>query len=622
MTAGAPGADGAATLEEARSLLARGELLAAHDLAHGLVDHPDPLTAVAAGHVVALGLARSGATERAAELARELAERLDALPATATGLVGDVLALRARVDKDRGRFRSAARRYEAAAPSAGAYALVNAATMWALAGDREQSRRLALAAQEACTGEDHWAAATRAEAALLLGDVGRAGREVELAGRRSTGRWAERATTRRQLEAVCGATGADPALLGPLANPTVFHYCGHMVDPPPEPPRSGPGGAGRAQAGRPARRFAAEDEPEVAARVAAAIAAEGLGIGFGALACGGDILVAEALLAAGGELHVVLPFEAEEFVALSVAPAGAGWVDRFHRCVEAAASVSAASDGAYLEDPEVLAFGSRVAMGEAVNLARALAAPVCQLAVYDGVEPGPGALAGTAVDVATWGGLGRRTVTVTVGDGGRPAAVGSPGPVAGSRPSRRQRALLFADVAGFSRLGDAQLPAFMDRVMGALGRAVDAHGEHVVLRSTWGDGLYLALDDVAAAAQCALALQEAFASVDLSGAGLGSLSGLRVGVHAGLAYSATDPVTGGPSVFGADVTRTARIEPRTPEGEVYATVQFAALLALVGAGTGVRCEYVGRMPTAKGYGELPMYRLTPRSVRASARAPA
>jgi hypothetical protein len=54
--------------------------------------------------------------------------------------------------------------------------------------------------------------------------------------------------------------------------------------------------------------------------------------------------------------------------------------------------------------------------------------------------------------------------------------------------------------------------------------------------------------------------------------------------------------------------RTARIEPITPPGEVYASEAFAA----VAAATGIRdlaFDYVGRKALAKQYGSLGLYHL-------------
>ena len=82
----------------------------------------------------------------------------------------------------------------------------------------------------------------------------------------------------------------------------MVHFCGHRL-----------GGV----------RFTAGREGEVARRIAEAVRGARIGYAYGSLASGADILWAEAIMAAGGELHVVLPFAHDEFVAWSVAPAGA-----------------------------------------------------------------------------------------------------------------------------------------------------------------------------------------------------------------------------------------------------------------------------------------------------------
>jgi hypothetical protein len=61
-------------------------------------------------------------------------------------------------------------------------------------------------------------------------------------------------------------------------------------------------------------------------------------------------------------------------------------------------------------------------------------------------------------------------------------------------------------------------------------------------------------------------------------------------------------------VMGRGLTRAARIEPRTPAGEVYVTTGFAALLRLE-PGSGVTSEYVGHLTTAKNFETTPMYLL-------------
>jgi adenylate cyclase len=69
-----------------------------------------------------------------------------------------------------------------------------------------------------------------------------------------------------------------------------------------------------------------------------------------------------------------------------------------------------------------------------------------------------------------------------------------------------------------------------------------------------------------------------------------------------------DPVLRINMVMGRGLTRAARIEPRTPPGEVYVTTSFAALLRLE-PDSGVTSEYVGHLTTAKNFETTPMYLL-------------
>ncbi|MEM7746332.1 MAG: adenylate/guanylate cyclase domain-containing protein, partial [Pseudomonadota bacterium] len=197
----------------------------------------------------------------------------------------------------------------------------------------------------------------------------------------------------------------------------------------------------------------------------------------------------------------------------------------------------------------------------------------------------------------------------------REGAVLDPRRFAGHVPpdmgNRRQRTMIFGDLKGFSALSDAQLPRFVDTVLGTCAEVLDAHGAHLQFRNTWGDGLFVVFDDLAAAVACAFTLRDAIGGIDLAAHGLPPALGLRLGLHYGPVYESTDPVLQRLNFFGYHVSRAARIEPITPEGEVYVTEQAAAALA-VDAYADFRCDYVGRVPLAKGYGTFPMYALSRR----------
>ena len=115
-------------------------------------------------------------------------------------------------------------------------------------------------------------------------------------------------------------------------------------------------------------------------------------------------------------------------------------------------------------------------------------------------------------------------------------------------------------------------------------------------------------DDTGKAAECALQLQEGVGRIDLTAAGFPADMGLRVGLHLGPIYGAHDPILKRENFYGAQVNRTARIEPVTPEGCVYVTETMAAVLALHNADA-FTCEYVGMTEAAKRYGAMRMFLL-------------
>ncbi len=588
----------AAWLQEIREAMDRGEYLTAFDLAtEALNGHP---TACSLQHQMILALARAGATEQALEALastriEERASRDD--PA----LQEDIAALRARLAKDHALAVSGAERTTRAAVAARKYediyrrlhrpyTCINAATMWLLAGDEARARDLAGQAWDMCraaspqTDDDrYWQAATEAEAAIHLGDPTGLREALTRAARYGTDRLASVAATRKQLLLICSRRGINPADLDVLSVPMVIHYGGHRVAPP-------------GQTGR----FLAESEPKVAEAIRAHLDEQRVGFGYGSLASGADILFAEALLDRHAELHVVLPFAKDEFTAVSVEPCGDGWLRRFDRCLQGATSVTYATQGQYLADDSLFDYCARVAMGEALIRAAFLTAPIAQVVVWDR-KPAKGA-AGTAIDVATWQRGGHVTHVIPVEGTGEDSLVEA----THVKPPRALKAMLFGDFHGYSKLTDTEIPTFMTGVMGRLGGVLDGFHSEILHQNTWGDGLYVVLSDVQAAARCSLALQATIRDLDLDRLGLPPTLGLRIGAHVGPVFEGWDPVLKQPAFFGTEVTRTARIEPRTPEGEVYVTHAFAALLAL-DEEESLSCEYVGHIPTAKEYGVFPMY---------------
>jgi len=599
-------------LAEARRCEHQGELFRAYDLAkQGLEKFPgDPRL----GYRAVLCLASSGATRQAFELldGLDLEHGGEASPATAIGL--DIATLRPRLMKDAalaaakedrpGLLDAAARAYrdvyhraKAAANPEAYYPGINGATLSLLAGDEAKAMALARDVLDqlsvhAADRKAYYEIATEVEAELILGDVARARDRAR--GLRTRMReqaqadYRGMASTTRQLRLVVDAKGIAEAWQDALAPPRVIHYGGHII--------AAPGVAGR---------FRADQEPAIKKAIEEMLAAEDVGFGYGSLAAGADILFAEALLARGASIHVVLPFDREEFIEVSVRSAGAGWVERFEKCFRIAeenGAVHFATEDRYLGDTHLFGYCSQLAMGLALLRAQHLAAAVEQIVVWDG-NPSPGP-AGTAADVAMWAHAGLPRKEIRVGDGFRPKDRST----SERGLERRPRAMLFGDMHGFSGLRDDQLPRFIELVLGCFARVIDRNQADILLANTWGDGLFLVFDDAGKAAGCALELQEAVDAIDLAAARLPSDMKLRVGVHLGPVYGGRDPVLRRDNFFGVHVSRAARIEPVTPEGSVYVTETMAAVLALHNSATFI-CDYVGMTESAKHYGPMRMFLL-------------
>lgn len=467
------------------------------------------------------------------------------------------------------------------------YPAINAATLALFGGDVEAADRLAgevldlvaprIASLNEAAPDHYWVLATALEAHLVRGDLdaarGLVDQVVAVAGSDD----AALATTGRQLERIVAAKKLDAGVLAAFRVPTVVHFLGNM------------------------------HATTVAADIAALLEGIRVGAAYGSLAAGADILFAEELVRRGVAVNVVLPFATDDFIEESVRPIGQDWVARFEACLAAAKTVRFATEDGYLGDDQLFPYCGSFAMGLARLCARHLHAPLLQLAVWDGVVK-DGAIAGTAADMSAWREAGLPVRVVPTG----PDADVEKLPAwhrAQVAPGRRDtRAMLFGDIHGFSKLSDAQLPLFTKKIMGTLGEVVRRHQQHIAFVNTWGDGIFVVFRDAGRAAACALDMQDAMNAIDLVAQGLPETLTLRLGGHVGPVYELDDPVTDRPNYYGAHVSRAARIEPITPEGCVYVTETFAAMLALHNAAQ-FSCDYAGNTEMAKHYGRLRMFLL-------------
>ncbi len=506
-------------------------------------------------------LARSGALDRAWALFREGGYDRAVEDSAA-------LAVKGRLLKDRAWRATGAARADLLVRAAASYAaadtldpqpylLINAAACRALAGDVRGAVAAADAVLDRIAQTTHiaetpyWLSATRAEALLIKDDVAGAQAALQEAYRHDPDGYDDHAVTLRQFSRLIAVLGGDKIWLDAHRPPASLHYSGHLgVDE----------GAGNA----------------LRDAVDAILSQDGVGFGFGALAAGSDIIIAEALIARGAELHLIFPAAVGDFCRQSVAPYGSGWVPRFEACLAAAKSVRiAAQVDAEAFEPLATALASDLAMGATLLNARRLESNAIQLLVIDEGDGPYGGGKATARDGGAWlnTGAAQRVVREP-----RSTAVTPSSAMAEGRADRRLFAAVMLQFSGLDALGDGAFArAFDDEIAPFLIRVQASHGS-VVSTQPCGNGRILTFADCQAAA--------------LFGRGLADLSPpdgfpLRIAGHYGLFLYRDD------MLIGSALSAIEDVIAATHDGTFTVSNAFATALQIAGGPDRFDAQYVG-----------------------------
>ena len=566
-------------------------------------------------HLLALALARSGVTDSARAILENLyveghqdEETIGLLARTYKDAADTSFDPAPRQDYLRRAHQLYTKAYE---QSGGYWSGINAATTAVLLGDHNLAAKLARDVCEACNRELqrvdqanrdlYWPLATLGEASLILGEWSAAenfySKAAEVAGKR----YGDIHSSRRNARLLLGNSDGDRERIERCFRiPAVVAFAGHMVDQP----------------GRPYHRFPPELESAVRDAIRERLKKLNAGFGFSSAACGSDILFLETLLEMGGDVHIFLPYEKNEFIRDSVEiVAGADWGPRCEEVLKRAASVHVASSYKFATGTVEYDYVNRLLHGMAAVLARQLDTTLSPLAVWDGrTGDGP---CGTASSVEHWKKSDLPVEIIAIDQilqrhsPGLALEASSqqdlPHPAAPARAEFYTEicGLLFADAVGFSKLNDHEVQLFVRHFLGLVAEVMAKSPHTPLVKNTWGDGLYFVFKDARDAGVLALDLCQQICCTNWHARGLCDLS-LRISLHAGPVYSCMDPITQRQSYMGAHVSRAARIEPITPPGQVYASQAFAALSAVERVRE-FTCDYVGRVMLAKNYGTFPTY---------------
>lgn len=497
--------------------------------------------------------------------------------AAALSVKGRLLKDRAlsNVGVERRRFYAeASRAYRSAAEASGAtYPLINAATLSLLSGDQALAYSLAADALKRIERDPdepetpYYAGATRAEALLLLDRQAEARATFAEAVALAPRAWEDHASTLRQFALILEAQGRDTAWLDAHRPPRSIHFGGHMS-------------------------FDAKvlRREQLDRKIAALLEEENVGFGFGALAAGADIIIAEALLARGAELHAVLPGGVESFAAVSVDPFGKTWRKRFDAVLAKAQTVRGVRPFGERPDRTTIAVADEIAMGAAVMNARRLESQALQLLVLD--QASSSAAEGQADNAhGRWAGAGWRQRIITAPREPQPA--GPPPPL----PSREHRRLALLAIR-IDPTGDDAVARLTE-----LARALDEGASPAIPPYFTGEQVLLGYGE---------AIDAARAATDLAG----SISGgqaIGIGGHYGIADPIDDPFSGAPRLGGEPAQLAAAAAASAPPGSICVTEDFAAALAAANAAD-LCSELIGELEARGGGAPVALYALKPRPI--------
>ncbi|HYG47991.1 MAG TPA: TRAFs-binding domain-containing protein [Allosphingosinicella sp.] len=524
----------------------------------------EPATAI----IAVIANARAGALDHAWAIFRSAGLDARSEDPAVLNLKGRLLkdeALRCSAYRQRRLLREAAAAYRASAsvrPSS--YALINAATLSLLAGDDTSARaegQAVLFQIERHPDEPetpYYLAATRAEALVLLDrhDEARAAlaEAIALAPRA----WEDHASTLRQFALIVAAQGRDSAWLDAHRPPRSLHFGGHMSFDP-----------------KVVRREHLDE------KIAAVLEEENVGFGYGALAAGADIIVAEALQKRGAEVHAVLPGGAEAFAAVSVDPFGKAWRRRFDAVLAMAETVRPVRPLGAAPDPAMIGLADEIAMGAAVMNGRRLESSAVQLLVLDSAAENANGASGRSREIWAAGGRRQRILTAPRETRNDPA-----GPVA---QAAQPLAVLAVGVDSGLQLGPA---------LAGLQALAARLPEPALPAYLTEDRLILAYRSPGEAAEAAVRLVRSASDAP----------DLRVGGQYGPAPLFRDPFSGAMRIEPAAAAASAGALASAPPGTACVTDDFAAALAAAGPRRPAS-EYIGELDPPDGGPPVGLYAL-------------
>ena len=299
--------------------------------------------------LAALAMSKSGTPKMAAEFLEPIYALNPDDPETA-GILGGIYKSIFRKNQDPQYGKLSFETYLKNYNSTGSYYTgINAASMSTLIGLAGKGRKIAEELVDELDAGDFWQLATLAEAKLLLREKDEA-RDLYLRARQMAGSdWGKVGSIQSQLWLLKHMIQVPSSIMDMFNPPSIAAFVGHMID---HPSRTTP-------------RFTPDMESAVKDAIRSMVRTQGINVAYCSLACGSDILFAEVMMEEEKELTLILPFNIEDFVKVSVAFPGGDWEERFRKIVENRPVITL-TNTSYSGNDEYFSFLGKTIMGSAV----------------------------------------------------------------------------------------------------------------------------------------------------------------------------------------------------------------------------------------------------------------
>lgn len=532
-----------------------------------------------------LTLARLGSYEKANSVLYNLYQSAGKGSVQTLGVLGRThkdLWLSSKTEEEKTFHISRARQYylEAYQMEPSLWTGINVAATHVFEGNIEEARKKAQEIKKLCQKElnenkpDYWVLATMGEANLILGDFEQAllyyRQGVEI-GKKNIG---DINSTRRNARLLFDGLNIPKESVKKVEHalciPKIVVFTGHIID---SPKRRKP-------------RFPRDKEREVYQEIYQWLKEQGPCVGYSSAAKGADILFIEAMEALGNKVSIVMPFCREQFFEESVSdewePA---WGERFWKIIKGKHEIIELNKQGTKYSDYYFQYANNIMYGLARIKAMQLDTSLVPLAVWHKEDIGK--TGGSSSFIKKWLELGNEVNIIDLKSVIEKSVGENPIEVIKKEAVKeldhyddyKIKGILFADTVNYSQLQDHEFLKFENIIFGIVKEMIDSKRFAIATKNTWGDAIYMVFDKIKDAGIFALELNDRVNGIDWYEKGFSQKMKIRTAVHAGPVHCTFNPVTEQMHFNGANVCRAARIEPLTPPGQVYTSLEYAALAA-------------------------------------------